>query len=66
MNRQTIELETVGHFIGGKHVCPVSAQSAPVFNPATGAISAQVLTGGKTEVDLAVAAAHAAAPAWSE
>jgi succinate-semialdehyde dehydrogenase/glutarate-semialdehyde dehydrogenase len=37
----------------------------PVFNPATGAIIAQVADCGADEAHAAIAAAHAALPAWS-
>ena len=56
----------VSHYIGGQRVAGSATRSADVFNPATGAVSAQVLLGGKAEVDAAVAAAHAAAAAWAE
>ncbi|MCL6468743.1 MAG: aldehyde dehydrogenase family protein, partial [Ralstonia sp.] len=56
----------VSHYIGGQRHAGSGTRSADVFNPATGAVSAQVLLGGKSEVDAAVAAAHAAAPDWAE
>jgi len=56
---------TIGHFIGGSlHACS-SGRSSAVFNPATGAVSAQVALAGTSELDAAVAAARAAFPAWS-
>lgn len=56
----------VSHYIAGQRHAGTATRSADVFNPATGAVSAQVLLGGKAEVDAAVAAARAAAPAWAE
>lgn len=56
----------VSHYIGGQRYAGAGTRGADVFNPATGAVSAQVLLGGQAEVAAAVAAAHAAAPAWAE
>ncbi len=69
MNRPidpAVTASVVSHYIGGQRYAGTATRSADVFNPATGAVSAQVLLGGKAEVDAAVAAAHAAAPAWAE
>ncbi|GAB3129399.1 CoA-acylating methylmalonate-semialdehyde dehydrogenase [Novispirillum itersonii] len=54
----------IGHLIPG-FVPPAGAPVTPVYNPATGEQSGAVLSGGKAEVDAAVAAAAAAFPAWS-
>ena len=56
----------VSHYIGGQRHAGSGTRSADVFNPATGAVSAQVLLGGSAEVEAAVAAARAVAPAWAE
>ncbi|WP_028311695.1 CoA-acylating methylmalonate-semialdehyde dehydrogenase [Derxia gummosa] len=55
----------ITHFIGGR---PVAAgeRRQPVFNPATGEVTRQVLLGGQAEVDAAVAVAKAAFPAWAD
>ncbi|WP_155402398.1 aldehyde dehydrogenase family protein, partial [Ralstonia solanacearum] len=69
MNRPidpAVTASVLSHYIGGQRYAGTATRSADVFNPATGAVSAQVLLGGKAEVDAAVAAAHAAAPAWAE
>ncbi|ELX09053.1 methylmalonate semialdehyde dehydrogenase 2 [Janthinobacterium sp. HH01] len=55
----------IGHFIGGRHVASTSGRSSPVFNPADGSVSAEVALAGDSELNAAVAAAHAAFPAWS-
>ena len=53
----------IPHIVAGK---PVSGSGgSPVFNPATGEQAATVLSGGKAEVDAAVAAAAAAFPGWA-
>ena len=55
----------IQHFINGRLVESTSGRSQPVFNPATGEISAHVVLASVEEVHQAVAAAAAAAPAWA-
>ncbi len=55
----------IGHFIGGRPFASTSGRSSDVFNPATGAVSAQVALASHDELNAAVAAAKAAFPAWS-
>jgi len=61
---------TVGHFINGQHVLATArddeARRLPVFNPATGAIAREVSLASPATVAAAVAAAHAAFPAWAD
>ena len=57
---------TIGHFIGGKLFAGTSARSQDVFNPATGAVTGKVSLANAQDVGAAVAAAHAAFPAWSD
>jgi malonate-semialdehyde dehydrogenase (acetylating)/methylmalonate-semialdehyde dehydrogenase len=59
------EISTLGHFINGRAVRSESGRSGDVFNPATGQVSARVGLAGADEMDRAIAAAHAAFPAWS-
>jgi malonate-semialdehyde dehydrogenase (acetylating)/methylmalonate-semialdehyde dehydrogenase len=54
------------HFINGKLVPSTSGREQDVFNPATGEVSGKVALGSVEEVNAAVAAASAAAPAWGE
>ncbi len=54
----------VQHWMGGRHVAGTSGRSGPVYNPATGAVAREVDFASVEEVDAAVAAAHAAFPAW--
>ena len=61
----TTQLQNIGHFIGGRRLASNSDRSSFVFNPATGAVSAQVALATSSELNAAVAAAHAAFPAWS-
>jgi malonate-semialdehyde dehydrogenase (acetylating) / methylmalonate-semialdehyde dehydrogenase len=54
----------ISHWIGGRIVAGASGRAGPVFNPATGVQSHAVDFASAKEVDLAVAAAAAAFPAW--
>ncbi|MDO4696453.1 MAG: CoA-acylating methylmalonate-semialdehyde dehydrogenase [Neisseria sp.] len=53
----------VGHFINGQMVSD-NARTQDVYNPSTGEVSKQVALAAKETVEEAVAAAHAAFPAW--
>jgi malonate-semialdehyde dehydrogenase (acetylating) / methylmalonate-semialdehyde dehydrogenase len=57
--------QLIQHYIGGQVVESTSGRTQDVFNPATGAVSAQVALASAEEANAAVAAAHAAAPAWA-
>ena len=59
-------VEVLSHWIDGRSVEVSLEQTAPVFNPATGAVIGRVPRGGAAEVDAAVAAAKAAFPAWRD
>ncbi len=54
-----------GHFISGRWVAPTEGQYFETIDPATKRVLARVAQGGKADVDAAVAAANAAAPAWA-
>ena len=54
------------HWIGGQLTAGSSTRRQAVFNPATGAVSRQVLLATADDVNAAVAAAKAAQPAWGE
>ncbi len=53
-------------WIGGKWISPASGKTFPTFNPATGEELAQLPLASQEDVDLAVAAARKAFPAWSQ
>ncbi len=57
--------DLVQHVIGGKRVIGSGERRADVFNPATGQVARKVVLGSRADVDAAVAAAHAAFPAWA-
>jgi malonate-semialdehyde dehydrogenase (acetylating)/methylmalonate-semialdehyde dehydrogenase len=61
----TTQLQNIGHFIGGRPLASNSERTSEVFNPATGAVSANVSLATMSELNAAVASAHAAFPAWS-
>ncbi len=54
----------ISHFINGASQAGTSGRTAPVYNPATGAVAAQVDLASAAEVDEAVVAAATAARAW--
>ncbi|HYC69948.1 MAG TPA: CoA-acylating methylmalonate-semialdehyde dehydrogenase [Opitutaceae bacterium] len=51
--------------VGGEWIVP-KIPATPVYNPSTGEVIAECPAGGAAEVDAAVAAAHAAFPAWRD
>jgi malonate-semialdehyde dehydrogenase (acetylating)/methylmalonate-semialdehyde dehydrogenase len=55
----------VGHWIGGRALVPTGPR-APVFNPSLGRQVREVGLATVAEIDLAVRAAHEAAPAWAK
>ncbi len=58
--------EIVGHWIDGRPFEGSGTHRADVFNPATGAVVAQVAMATAADVDAAVAGAVRAFPAWSQ
>jgi malonate-semialdehyde dehydrogenase (acetylating)/methylmalonate-semialdehyde dehydrogenase len=57
-------LDRVNHWIEGQRVPGTSGRHGPVYNPATGELAREVDFASAEEVDVAVAAARAAFPAW--
>ena len=58
-------MKQINHIIGGSEVVSTSGRTSPVFNPATGEVTAQVGLASVDEVDQAVEAARAAFGPWS-
>lgn len=54
----------IDHWIGGKRVPGTSGRTAPVHNPATGAVTGEVALASADEVQAAVASALEAAREW--
>lgn len=55
----------LGHFIAGEYRDPSGGQWLDVFDPARGQAFTQVARGNARDVEAAIAAAKAAAPAWA-
>ena len=60
------ELPVITHWIDGAPALGVSTRTAPVYNPALGAVARNVLLAGSVDVDTAVASAQAAYPLWRD
>lgn len=59
-------MNIIQNAINGQRVTSTSSNRVPVFNPATGEQSAELPLSSVDEVNTAVAAAKAAAPAWGD
>ena len=59
-------MKIIPHVIDGRHSEGDGTGRADVFNPATGAVAAQVVLGGQSDLEAAIAAARRAFPAWAE
>jgi len=57
---------TIAHFVAGQSSQGKSTRTQDVFNPATGAVTAQVHLASTADVNVAVAAAQKAFPAWAD
>jgi aminomuconate-semialdehyde/2-hydroxymuconate-6-semialdehyde dehydrogenase len=58
-------MQTIQNFINGQFVPPIAGQYLDNYNPATGAVFAQIPDSGPEDIEAAVAAATAAFPAWA-
>ena len=57
-------MQTIKHFIGGAYVDGTSGRLGDVFNPATGEVDAKLTLANADDLNMAVARAKAAQPAW--
>ena len=57
-------MDRISHWIDGRVVEGTSGRTSPVFNPATGAVQANLDLASGAELDAAVAVAKGAFPAW--
>jgi malonate-semialdehyde dehydrogenase (acetylating)/methylmalonate-semialdehyde dehydrogenase len=57
---------TIPHRIGGEETSGASTRTAPVYDPATGEVQAEVVLAEPADVDAAVAAAREAFAEWSQ
>ncbi len=60
----TTELKTIDHWIGGAAVAGTSGRTGPVYNPATGAQTGEVVLASAEELDRAVSVAREAFTTW--
>ncbi|WP_396657199.1 CoA-acylating methylmalonate-semialdehyde dehydrogenase [Microbacterium sp.] len=56
----------IGHWIDGAEVASTSGRTAPVHNPATGALTGRVALADQAEVDAAIASAQAGFAVWGQ
>ena len=54
------------HWIGGQYVAPTSGEYFENVTPVTGRVFCEVARGNAADIDLALDAAHKAAPAWGK
>jgi malonate-semialdehyde dehydrogenase (acetylating)/methylmalonate-semialdehyde dehydrogenase len=59
------EQPLISHWIDGAESPSTSGRTAPIYNPATGAQTAQVALAGQAEVDAAIASAQRGFEVWS-
>jgi malonate-semialdehyde dehydrogenase (acetylating) / methylmalonate-semialdehyde dehydrogenase len=64
MGAVTTELKTIDHWIGGAAVAGTSGLTGPVYNPATGAQTGEVVFATVEEMDRAVSVAREAFGSW--
>ena len=55
----TTTVSTISHFINGAETAGVGTRTQPVYNPATGAVSAELRLANREDLDTTVAAARA-------
>jgi malonate-semialdehyde dehydrogenase (acetylating)/methylmalonate-semialdehyde dehydrogenase len=60
------DIPVVPHWIGGADFVSTSGRMADVYDPALGVVTKHVALADASEVDAAVASAHAAFPAWRD
>ncbi|MGW9114480.1 CoA-acylating methylmalonate-semialdehyde dehydrogenase [Microbacterium sp. NPDC055683] len=61
----TTDIPVIGHWIDGAVRASQSGRTAPVHNPATGAVSAHVALADQAEIDEAIASAQRGFETWS-
>lgn len=62
----TAPLPVVPHWIDGARSPSTSGRTAPVYDPARGVVTKEVALADATEIERAIASAHAAFPAWRD
>ena len=64
LEQQELQVREIRHWIGGKEVASASGRAGDVYDPALGEVSGRVAFASTEEAGCAIAAAHAAFPAW--
>jgi malonate-semialdehyde dehydrogenase (acetylating)/methylmalonate-semialdehyde dehydrogenase len=64
--KELLAMRIIEHWIAGKITASAAVRTAPVYNPATGQQSAEVVLGSREDVEAAIAAAREAFPGWSQ
>lgn len=59
-------IPTLSHFAGGQRLAAHSSRTSPVFDPATGAVSAQLPLADATDIRRVLDDAAAAAHGWGQ
>ncbi len=59
-------MKLINHWIDGEFASTTPARTGPVFNPATGALTAEVAMASSDDVSLAVGAARSAYESWRD
>jgi malonate-semialdehyde dehydrogenase (acetylating)/methylmalonate-semialdehyde dehydrogenase len=59
------DISVVNHWIDGAERVSTSGRTAPIYNPATGVVSAHVALADQAEIDEAIASAEAGFEKWS-
>ena len=55
----------IAHWIDGAELAPDGGRTAPVYNPATGGVTAEVALADRAEIDAAIASAVRGFHTWS-
>ncbi|MDF0529860.1 CoA-acylating methylmalonate-semialdehyde dehydrogenase [Tsukamurella sp. 8F] len=66
MTATEIPVQTIAHWAAGTDFAGTSGETAPVTNPATGAVTGRVALASAEDTQAVVAAAKAAFPAWRD
>jgi malonate-semialdehyde dehydrogenase (acetylating)/methylmalonate-semialdehyde dehydrogenase len=59
-------MTVINHFISGSEAAGTGTDTKPVYNPATGAVTAELRLASRADLDGTVAAAKAAAVSWGD
>ncbi|GAA4393578.1 CoA-acylating methylmalonate-semialdehyde dehydrogenase [Tsukamurella soli] len=66
MTATEIQVQTIAHWSAGADFAGTSGETAPITNPATGAVTGRVALAGVEDTRAVIASATAAFPAWRD